>query len=145
MIVLDTTVLVYAVGADHPLRQPCRELVAAVRAGELGATTTAGVVQEFAHVRSRRRGRADAAGMAGDYVALLAPLLAVDDDDVRAGLELFGRCTRLGAFDCVLAATAARHGALGLVSGDRAFAEAGDVAHLDPAAHDFLERARGRP
>lgn len=27
MIVLDATVLVYARGADHPLRGPCRELI----------------------------------------------------------------------------------------------------------------------
>jgi predicted nucleic acid-binding protein len=35
MIVLDTTVLVYAKGADHPLRAPCRELIAALASGEL--------------------------------------------------------------------------------------------------------------
>lgn len=29
MIVLDTTVLVCAKGADHPLRDPCRDLIAA--------------------------------------------------------------------------------------------------------------------
>lgn len=27
MIVLDTTVLVYATGTEHPLREPCRRLV----------------------------------------------------------------------------------------------------------------------
>ena len=29
MIVLDTTILVYAVGDEHPLRSPCREVIAA--------------------------------------------------------------------------------------------------------------------
>jgi predicted nucleic acid-binding protein len=29
MIVLDTTVLAYAVGGEHPLRNPCRRLLAA--------------------------------------------------------------------------------------------------------------------
>ena len=33
MIVLDTTVLVYATGAEHPLRSPCRALIEAVTAG----------------------------------------------------------------------------------------------------------------
>ena len=27
MIVVDTTVLVYAVGAEHPLKEPCRKLI----------------------------------------------------------------------------------------------------------------------
>lgn len=30
MIVLDTTILLYAVGAEHALRAPCRGVVAAI-------------------------------------------------------------------------------------------------------------------
>jgi predicted nucleic acid-binding protein len=35
LIVLDTTVLVYAKGQDHPLREPCRALVEAIAAGNV--------------------------------------------------------------------------------------------------------------
>jgi predicted nucleic acid-binding protein len=54
MIVLDTTVLVYAVGADHSLRRPCRDLVEAIAERRIEATTTVEVIQEFVHVRGRR-------------------------------------------------------------------------------------------
>ena len=47
MIVVDTTVLVYAVGADHPLREPCRAVVSGVESGRLTASTTIEVIQEF--------------------------------------------------------------------------------------------------
>ena len=40
MIVLDTTVLVYAVGDAHALRDPARALLAAAAEGGLRATTT---------------------------------------------------------------------------------------------------------
>nr|MBA2294907.1 VapC toxin family PIN domain ribonuclease [Actinomycetota bacterium] len=46
MIVLDTTVLVYAVGDDHQLREPARAIVAAVESGDVQATTTVEAVQE---------------------------------------------------------------------------------------------------
>ena len=59
MILLDTSVLVYAVGAEHPLREPCRAVIAAVGDGTIAATTTVEVLQEFAHVPARRRGRDD--------------------------------------------------------------------------------------
>jgi len=62
MIVVDTTVLVYAVGTDHPLREPCQRLIRAIADGTILATTTIEVVQEFTHVRARRRDRKDAAG-----------------------------------------------------------------------------------
>lgn len=69
MIVLDTTVLAYAVGAEHPLREPSRRLVAAIGDGRIAATTTVDVVQEFAHAYARRRARAAAAAHARRYAA----------------------------------------------------------------------------
>ncbi len=142
MIVIDTTVLVYAVGADHPLREPCRALVAAIDAGEVVATTTVEVIQEFAHVRARRRGRADAAELARSYAELLAPLLIVDPDDLLDGLELFASVESIGAFDAVLAAAARRRDARGIVSTDAAFARVPALRHFDPAAPRFLDEVR---
>ncbi len=133
MIVLDTTVLVYAVGTDHPLREPCRDLIGAIADGRLSATTTVGVVQEFTHVRARRRDREDAARLTRDYLDLLAPLLVVGEDDLQDGLRLYARSERLGAFDAVLAAAASRADADALVSADAAFAVA-DVTHVVPDA-----------
>lgn len=138
MIVLDTTVLVYAVGGDHPLAGPARRLVGSIEAGRVRATTTAEVVQEFVHVRARRRGRRDAADLGRAFATLLAPLYAPGDDDLRAGLGLFEASRPLGAFDAVLAATARARGAEGLVSADAAFAEVDGLRFLpldEPLGH----------
>jgi len=132
MIVLDTTVLVYAVGGEHPFRDPCRELVDAVAAG-MAATTTVEVLQELAHVWARRRGRQDAVRLARDYLDLLAPLLVVAEDDLHDGLRLYARSERLGSFDAILAAAAGRANATAIVSADAAFADA-DVPHVAPDA-----------
>ena len=122
MIVLDTAVLAYAVGIEHPLREPSREVVRAVANGGVVATTSAAVIQEFAHVRARRRGRADARARAGEFAELLAPLLPTLADDVAPALKLFERHAELDAFDAFLATAALAHGAEALVSADRAFA-----------------------
>ena len=106
MIVLDTTVLVYAIGAEHPLRDPCRRLVEAIGAGHVEATTTVEVIQELVHVRARRRSRADAARQGRSYAALLAPLIRPTPEDLTDGLALFEAHESLGAFDAVLAASA---------------------------------------
>lgn len=132
MIVLDTTVLVYAAGTEHPYRQPCRALVEAVDAGTIRATTTVEVIQEFAHVRSRRRDRADARRLAEDFTDLLSPLLTVSERDLREGLERWERAGDIGAFDAVLAAAARAAGASALVSSDRAFATVQGLAHVLP-------------
>jgi predicted nucleic acid-binding protein len=134
VIVLDTTVLVYAVGADHSLQAPCQRLVRAIADGDILATTTIEVVQEFTHVRARRRDRKDAAELARDYIELLSPLLVVEESDLREGLRLFEESTGLGAFDSVLAAAAHASGADTLVSADTAFSAIANVRHVLPDA-----------
>jgi predicted nucleic acid-binding protein len=134
MIVLDTTVLVYAKGADHPLREPCRQLIAAIAEGAVDATTTADVIQEFVHVRARRRDRSDAAALGRDYAELLSPLLSINREHLQYGLTLFEATPRLGAFDAVLAAAAVKSDAVALVSADTAFADLPEIPHVVPDA-----------
>ena len=132
MILLDTTVLVYAKGQDHALREPCRELIQAIAERRIEATTTVEVVQEFVHVRARRRDRSDAAALGRDYAELLSPLLNVTAQDLTNGLALFERTQDLGAFDAVLAASVARNGISAVVSADRGFARIPEISHVVP-------------
>ncbi len=134
MIVLDTTVLVYAKGADHPLRQSCRDLIGAIADGAIQATTSVEAIQEFVHVRARRRDRDDAAALGRDYAELLSPLLEVDRDDLVAGLTIFEATESVGAFDAALAAATAAAGAAALVSADDGFGDVPDLLHVVPDA-----------
>jgi predicted nucleic acid-binding protein len=134
VIVLDTTVLIYAVGAGHPMREPCRQLIRATADGTILATTTIEVIQEFTHVRARRRDRKDAAELARDYIELLSPLLIVEETDLREGLRLFQEGTGFGSFDAVLAAAAHAAGAEALVSADAGFSGIAAIRHIVPDA-----------
>jgi len=132
MIVLDTTVLAYAVGEEHPLRDPCRRLLQAHAEGHLVATTTVEVIQEFAHVRARRQTRSDAVDLARRYSDAFS-LLVTTVDDLDRGLALFEQYPALGAFDAVLAAVALDRRAEALVSADRAFGSVVGLPFVDPA------------
>jgi predicted nucleic acid-binding protein len=132
VIVVDTTVLVYAAGTEHPLRAPCRALIQAVTDGRIEATTMVEVIQEFVHVRARRRDRGDAAERGRELARLFRPLLTPGHAELVLGLQLFEQHEALGAFDAVLAAAAKLAGADALVSADRAFATASGIAHLEP-------------
>ena len=138
MIIVDTTVLVYAIGMEHPLRAPCRQLVRAVKAGRADVATTVEVVQELVDVRARRRPRDDAARQGRAFATLFAPLLRPTHHDLTDGLELFKAHDVLGAFDAVLVATALSHGAEAVVSADRAFASVGGLVHVVPGSPEFV-------
>lgn len=137
MIVVDTTVLVYAVGSDHPLRGPCRRLVEAVGAGGVDVATSVEVVQEFVHVRARRRIREDAVELGREYANLFGPLLSATADDLERGLRLYLRHDPLGAFDAVLAAVAVERGAEAIVSTDGGFGGIPGLRYVDPGGSEL--------
>ena len=103
-------------------REPCRQLVAAIQRGDVTATTTAEVIQEFAHVRARRRTLADAVRLSDAYATILSPPLVVEEADLRTGLGLFQQHAELGALDAVLAAAAIAVEATALLSANSGFA-----------------------
>lgn len=142
MIVLDTTVLVYAKGIDHEYRDPCRVLVAAVADGRVEATTSVEVIQELVHVRARRRDRDDAAALGVAYAELLSPLMEVTRAHLERGLDLFRVTSKLGTFDSILAAACLANDA-SLVSADSAFAEVPSLHHVLPDTQGVEELLYG--
>jgi predicted nucleic acid-binding protein len=143
LIVLDTTVLVYAVGEEHPLREPCRRVLAAHGAGAIDASTTLDVIAEFAHVRARRRSRADAVALARSYQTAL-PALATTEADIDSALNLFEAHPALGMLDAVLAAVAINNDAEALVSADTGFRGIPGLRWIDPASGDLNVLLAGR-
>lgn len=134
MILLDTTVLLYAIGAEHHLRAPSAAIADAVTAGLLDARITVEVLQEFTHVRGRRYGRDDAREASRRYATVFDELLMTHPSELLLGLDLFVTHPGLGAFDAVLAAVALERRAEALVSADHAFSDVPGLQHLDPAA-----------
>lgn len=136
MIVLDTTVLVYAVGTEHPMRDPCRRIIGVITEGRIAATTIIEVIQEFVHVVARRADRRLAVTAGRRYAALLAPLLVATSDDLEQAFSLYERHQELGAFDALVAAAAMRSDAEALVSADRHFGAVRGLRWVDPGAND---------
>lgn len=125
----------------HPLRAPSRSLVELVRDGEVRACTTVEIIQEFAHVRARRRPPAEAIARAKEYALGFSPLARPDEEDLLQGLDLFADTDGLGPFDAELAVAALRRG-WALASADRSFARVSGLTYLDPSSPTFLDDAR---
>ena len=143
MIVLDTTVFVYAVAVEHPLKESSKRVLEAVQSGALQGATTAGVLQEFADVRARRRPRSDAVALARDFAALLSPLQRVEESDLDLGLRIFERSDQLGSFDAVLAAVAINRDAEALISSDQGFRGVRRLRHVDIGGPELDELLGG--
>ena len=136
----DTAVFVYAVGQDHPYRDPCRRIVAAARDGLVAGEASVELVHELAHVLTRRGGdRTGALRLAG-AAAELARLPEFSPNDLPLVMALLGDHPTLDVRDAVFAATALNRGVSLILSPDRAYDQVPGLERLDPSLPDALQR-----
>lgn len=136
----DTAVFVYALGAEHPYRTPCRRVVELAAAGELNGEASVELVQEVAYVRERRLGARAAAARDAAAVAGLCRLHPFTEDDLRLALRLFRDLPDLSPRDAVHAATALDRGIDTILTTDQAFDAVPGLERVDPADVEQLLR-----
>ena len=132
-VLLDSNVILYAIGGEHPYAEPCRRIVALAGDGGVELEAPVDLVQEILHHRARRlgdRGKAAAEALAA---ARLCRLHAVEPQDATAAAELFAGSNSLSARDAVFAAVASRHGLDAILSADSDFDGLDNLRRIDPA------------
>jgi hypothetical protein len=129
----DTSVFVYALGGEHPYRDPCRAVMSAGEQGLLAAEASVELIHEFAYVRlrkgmARRTAAADARDIAGT-----SRLHAVEPSDIERALDLWCEHERLDMRDAIFAAQALNRGIDAILSPDRGFDGIPGLERIDPA------------
>ena len=133
---IDTAVIMYAGGGDHPLREPCGLIIERVGAGELDAVTSTEVVQEIVHRFIAIR-RPDIAGsMAKRTMDTFTPVIPMTHALMRRIPDLIDRYPTLSARDLVHVATCIHEGIVEIVSPDRGFDVVKELRRVPP--EDFV-------
>ncbi len=120
MIFVDTSVLMYAVGREHPLRPTARRFFAEATTDQQPLATSSEVLQELAHAYlpvERPRALAAALRLVDRTRMEVWPL---ERDDVVLGFELAVRHPGLGARDLCHLASCQRRGVTRVRTFDRA-------------------------
>jgi predicted nucleic acid-binding protein len=138
-VFVDTSVIMYAAGADHPLRASCVAVITAVDEGGLEAVTSAEVAQEILHryLAIRRPDIADA--LARSTLDTFAPVLPITHALMRRVPDLARRYPALSARDAIHVATCIHEGITEIVSTDRGFDQVAEVRRIAP--EDFVAPA----
>ncbi len=131
-VFVDTAVIMYAAGSEHPLRDPSSRILAMIGSGDLDAVTSTEVVQEIAH-RFVAVGRRDIAErLSADALDLFAPVLPITHAVARRLPDLIARYPGLAARDLIHVATCQHEGISEIVSPDRGFDMVAGMRRLDP-------------
>jgi uncharacterized protein len=119
MIFVDTNVIMYAVGGEHPLREEARAFFEEALIQRRTLVTSAEVLQELLHVYLpvRRMGTLDAA--LALVTATTASIWPVEEGDARLARELADAHPGLGARDLLHLASCLRRNATGIMTFDR--------------------------
>ena len=132
-VFVDTSVVMYAAGGDHPLREPCRRIIERIADGSIEGVTSAEVIQEILHRYLLTGSAADGATLAERTQDLFAPVLPITHALMRRTAPLAGRYPGLSARDVVHLATCLHEGITEIVTADRAFDSVTEVRRIDPA------------
>lgn len=122
----------YAVGADHPYRAPCQEVLQRALAGDLEAATDAEVHQEILY-RYLALGLGSTAREVSERFQIVVPnVLPVTIGDVVRARGLSETYPRLPARDLIHIAVMLNNGIGSIVSADRHFDRVSEITRVDP-------------
>jgi uncharacterized protein len=131
-VFIDTAVVMYANGSDHPLREACRSIMTRIGDGELEATTSSEVVQEILHRFVSLRRPEIGIAMVQLTMEVFAPVLPITHALMRRVPELAARYPSLSARDLVHVATCIHEGISEIITPDRGFDQVVELRRIDP-------------
>ena len=135
--------MMYAGGAEHPLRLPCVRVLELVTDGRIEAATSAEVIQEILHRFSSLRRPDVGAAMAEETLDLFAPVLSVTHSAMHRTADLVRRYPSLAVRDLVHVATCQEYGIETIVSTDRGFDGVSEITRIDPEDADAIDALTG--
>lgn len=132
-VFLDTNVFLYAAGAEHPQRDPCRRVLDRWQAGSVAAATSAEVVQEILYVLRRRGEPAKALVLARQVMNLFPDLLPVTLEAIELACRVCEEGPAISTRDAVHVGTMLHYGIGRIVSTDADFDRVSEITRIPPA------------
>jgi predicted nucleic acid-binding protein len=129
----DTGVFIYALGGDHPYREPCRQVLREVRDRRLGAEASVELIHEFAYVRLRQSGNRIEAARSARSIMRSFSLHVVEPSDMERAVDLWCEHERLDVRDAIFAAQALNREIGAILTPDRDFDGIVGLQRIDPA------------
>lgn len=132
MILVDSNILMYASGGDHPNKRPSVNWLERVARGEVDATVDAEVLQEILH-RYRSIRRWEDGRRVYDLARTLFPVvIPIDGDVLDRARDILDSHPDLMARDALHASVVECHGLEGICSYDQDFDGVGGLRRVEP-------------
>lgn len=132
MKLIDTNIIIYALGQEHLYREPCLRLLDRIAQGETGYTIDVELLQEVMHVFWRRGNPRLAVNAFDRTLALFPEPLSINLRELVMARNLLQRYPAFPTRDAIHAACVFFYGLEGIVSADRHFDVVPELKRFDP-------------
>ncbi|KKU13130.1 MAG: putative ribonuclease VapC [Parcubacteria group bacterium GW2011_GWC2_45_7] len=129
---LDTSVILYAAGAQHEYKKSCATIIEQIAREELSVCISTEVLHEIVHRYTRLSKKQEGIKIARD-ISELVQVLPVDDVAFLHALTILEQC-EVDTRDAVHAAVVLHFGISHIISADKHFERIKEVTRIDPTA-----------
>ncbi len=119
MKLIDTNIIMYALGRSHPLKESCRDVLLNVAREKTEANIDAETLQELLYVYDSRGEREKALKVVEDMFILFPNPYAIKKDEIETAKDLMEKYNSLIARDAIHCAVAINYNLEGIISTDK--------------------------
>lgn len=121
MKLIDTNIILYSLGREHPLKEPCRRLVAKIASGEIAANIDVEVLQEVLYVYTYRNERAKGLAACRYLLDIFPNPFSVTKYGISTVITFMDKYPSLVSRDAIHAAVVVNNNLKGIISEDSDF------------------------
>ncbi len=134
MKLLDTNVIVYAVGRPHRYKQPCTRLLEDVAGGTVDYGIDTELLQEIMYLYAARGERRLGLSTCNDLLLMFPDPFPITREEIALAHSLLAEYPSLLPRDAIHAAVVKANHLEGIVSADKVFDAVDDIDRFDPMA-----------
>ena len=134
---LDSNVLMYCFGSDHPMKGPCKKLIDLIGRGEIVVVTDTEVLQEILHRFFSIKKQGLALELYQATVAICRTVLPVTLADTDMAKDILLKNANINVRDAIHAALMFNNGLENILSADRHFDDIEGIDRVDPLKFPF--------
>jgi len=132
---IDTSVIIYASGKEHPYKESCAAILFGIEQGRITGVISVEIVQELAH-RFIRVGRKEEGLQVIRTISETMLPESITSEDASRAVNLLG-VHDIDSRDAFHAAWMLRRGITGIISADKHFDRINGIERIDPI--EFIE------
>lgn len=132
MKLIDTNIIMYALGRAHPLREKCRDIFTGIVNNAVEANIDTELLQELLYVYSSRGEREKGLMVVGDMLNLFPSPYAIKRDEIEKAKDLMKKYSTLVARDAIHCAVTITYDLEGIISTDKDLEQVKEINCLKP-------------